>query len=208
MQIRSDLVKELREKTNAGVMDCKKALAQSKGDLNQAVQILKSQGVAVAQKKAQRIASDGLIFSYIHAGGKIGVLLEINCETDFVARNKIFQELAKEISLQIAGAHPAPRFVSREDLDSKDVDQVTQQIRIEFPDKNTEALQKIIEGRLEKYYAQVCLLDQPFIKDPAVTIKQLIQSKIAELGENIVIRRFVRYQLGESLPSRSEISIN
>ena len=198
MEIRSDLVKELREKTNAGVMDCKKALAQSKGDLNQAVQILKSQGVAVAQKKAQRVASDGLIFSYIHAGGKIGVLLEINCETDFVARNKIFQELAKEIALQIAGAHPVPRFVAREDLDSKAVDQVTQQIRIEFPDKKAEALQKIVEGRLEKYYAQVCLLDQPFIKDPAVTIKQLIQSKIAELGENIIIRRFVRYQLGES----------
>jgi elongation factor Ts len=197
MEIRSDLVKELRDKTNAGVMDCKKALAQSKGDLNQAIQILKSQGVAVAQKKAQRVASDGLIFSYIHAGGKIGVLLEINCETDFVARNKIFQELAKEVALQIAGAHPL--FVSREDLDSKAVEQVTQQIRIEFPDKKAEALQKIVEGRLEKHYAQVCLLDQPFIKDPAVTIKQLIQSKIAELGENIVIRRFVRYQLGESL---------
>jgi elongation factor Ts len=197
MEIRSDLVKELRDKTNAGVMDCKKALAQSKGDLNQAIQILKSQGVAVAQKKAQRVASDGLIFSYIHAGGKIGVLLEINCETDFVARNKIFQELAKEVALQVAGAHPL--VVSREDLDSKAMDQVTQQISIEFPDKKAEALQKIVEGRLEKYYAQVCLLDQPFIKDPAVTIKQLIQSKIAELGENIVIRRFVRYQLGESL---------
>jgi elongation factor Ts len=198
MEIRSDLVKELREKTNAGVMECKKALAQSKGDLNQAIQILKNQGIAVAQKKAQRVASEGVVFSYIHMGGKIGVLVEVNCETDFVGRNKLFQELAKDIALQIAGGHPAPLYVSRESVDSEKIGQLTQQIQAEFPGKNPEALAKIVEGRLEKYFSQICLLDQPFIKDPAVTIKQLIQSKIAELGENIVVRRFVRYQLGET----------
>jgi elongation factor Ts len=178
MDIKGDLVKDLREKTNAGVMDCKRALVEAKGNFEQAVQILKTKGLAAAQKKAERQASQGLVFSYIHAGGKIGVLLEINCETDFVARNAGFQELAKDIALQIAGAHPTAVYVSR------------QQVKPEEAGKN---------GNAEKYYEQVCLLDQPFIKNPSLTIQQLIQAKIAELGENIVVRRFSRFQLGEPL---------
>lgn len=198
MQITSDLVKELREKTNAGVMDCKKALAKSSGNLEEAAKILKSQGIALAQKKASRVTSEGSIVSYIHMGGKIGVLLEINCETDFVARNKIFQDLAKDVALQIAGAHPVPFYVSRDEVSADAVEKLTRQLESEFQGKSPESIQKIVEGKLEKYFAEVCLLDQPFIKDPAVTIKQLVQSKIAELGENIVVRRFVRYQLGEA----------
>ena len=176
-----DLVRELREKTQVGLMDCKKALAQAEGDFNQAVQILKKRGLAAAEKKAQRQATQGMIFSYIHMGGKIGVLVEINCETDFVARNKQFQDLAKEVALQIAGTHPTPLYVSKDDL--KDSDHA--RIQDEF------------QGKPEKYYEQVCLLDQPYIKDSSIKMSQLVQSKIAELGENIVIRRFVRYQLGE-----------
>ncbi|MBI1882620.1 MAG: translation elongation factor Ts [Chlamydiae bacterium] len=199
MQITSDLVKELREKTNAGVMDCKKALAQSKGDLSGAIEILKSQGAAIAQKKAQRATTEGVIFSYIHMGGKIGVLLELNCETDFVARNKGFQELAKDVALQIAGAHPAPLYVSRDEIPLEKVEGWKKEARAEFSGKSPEALEKILEGKLGKHYQEVCLLDQPFIKDPSICIKQLIQSKIAEVGENMVLRRFIRYQLGESL---------
>ncbi|MBI1871574.1 MAG: translation elongation factor Ts [Chlamydiae bacterium] len=197
MEIHKDLVKELREKTNAGVMDCKKALAQSKGDLGSAVQILKKKGVAVAEKKSQREASEGLIFSYIHMGGKIGVLLEINCETDFVARNGIFQALAKDVALQIAGSHPTPLYISRDKIEPRVASHARQEFEKEAAGKNPDAMKKIIEGKLEKYYQQICLLDQPFIKDGNLTIQQLIQSKIAELGENIVVRRFVRYQIGE-----------
>lgn len=171
-QINSDLVKSLREKTNAGIMDCKRALQQAGGDFDQAVQILKGQGLLKAQNKSERRAAQGLIYSYIHSGGKIGVLLEINCETDFVARNKTFQDLAKDIALQIAGAHPAPLYVSRDAVTPEDL------------------------ARWDK--EAVFLLDQPFIKEPSITIRQLVHSKISEIGENIVVRRFVRFQLGET----------
>lgn len=181
MQIDKDMVKELRDKTNAGIMECKRALSETAGDFDKALQLLKAKGAAVAQKKAERVAAQGIVFSYIHSGGKIGVLLELNCETDFVARNQIFQSLAKDVALQIAGAHPAALYVSRESIPSDVLAQATH------------------EGQtLNKFYEQVCLLDQPFIKDPSLTIQQLVQSKIAELGENIVLRRFVRYQLGEA----------
>ncbi len=181
IQIGKDMVKELREKTNAGVMECKKALSEAEGNFDKALQVLKAKGASAAQKKAERVTAQGLVFSYIHSGGKIGVLLELNCETDFVARNEVFQALAKNIALQIAGSHPTPLYVSKESVPSEAIAQATQQGQ-----------------NLDKYYAEVCLLDQPFIKDPSHTVQQLIQSKIAELGENIVLRRFVRYQLGQT----------
>lgn len=199
MEITKDLVKELREKTNAGVMDCKRALAEAEGDLPRATQILKNKGIAGAHKKAHRTTANGLIYSYIHAGGKVGVLLEINCETDFVARNKVFQDLAKDISLQIAGAHPSPLCVSKDSVGSDLLSRLTKQFQDELHahGKNSDSVQKEVQDRLEKYFSEVCLLAQPFIKDSSITIGQLIQTKISETGENIVIRRFVRYQLGE-----------
>lgn len=181
MEIRSDWVKDLREKTNAGVMDCKRALEEAKGDLQKALRILKDQGLLQAEKKAQRQASQGLIYSYIHGGGKVGVLLEINCETDFVARNQKFQDLAKDVALQIAGSHPAAQYVSRS----------------EIGENALKAAHAEYNSNLEKYYEQVCLLDQPFIKDSSLTVQRLIQTKIAEIGENIVIKRFVRFELGK-----------
>ena len=192
--ITAERVKELREKTNAGMMECKKALADAKGDLAEAEKVLIKRGVKRAEKKKGRVAQEGIIYSYVHLGGKIGVLLELNCETDFVSRNQVFQTLAKEIAMQIAATNP--RYVMREDVSEDKVKELTDVWLNDFRDKPKEVAQKIIAGKLDKYFAQECLMEQPFIKDDTISINDYIKTKIAEIGENIVVRRFVRYELG------------
>jgi elongation factor Ts len=189
------MVNELRQKTGVGLMDCKKALVESEGDLEQAVTALRKKGVATAAKKAGRDASEGLIEQYIHMGGKVGVLLELNCETDFVAKTDDFKAIAKDICLHIAAANPG--YLSREDVPEELLDKEREIAASQADGKPPQAVQKIVEGKLEKYYSQVCLIEQPFIKDPAKSIKDLITEKISQLGENIVIRRFSRFQLGQ-----------
>jgi len=196
--IDSKLVKELRDKTGAGMMDCKVALQEAKGDLAEAEKILRKKGKADASKKATRTANEGCIASYIHHGSKLGVLVEINCETDFVARNESFRELVKDITQHIAAANPS--YVKREDVPATVVDGEKEIYLAQVKDKPPQAVDKIVAGKLEKFYSTVCLLEQPFVKDPEVTIKDHITAKIAQLRENIVIRRFTRWQLGEELP--------
>lgn len=191
------LVKDLRSMTGAGFVDCKNALIETNGDIDKAVDILRKKGLAKAQKKANREAKEGLIYSYIHAGGRIGVLLEINCETDFVARTSEFQELAKNIAMHIAASNPL--YIKRElvspELISKEREIYKEQLTL--MDKPQAVKEKIVDGKLEKYYQDVCLLEQPFIKDPSKNIAEIIDNEVAKLGENIVLKRFVRYQLGE-----------
>jgi elongation factor Ts len=193
------LVKQLRERTGAGMMDCKQALEQHGGDLEKAAESLRQRGAAVAAKKSGREAGDGLIGSYIHAGGKIGVLVEVNCETDFVARNPEFQALVKDLAMHIAGTPTTPRFVSRKDIPETALaaarERYTEEARQSGkPDK---VVGQIVQGRIDKFSAEISLLDQPFIKDPAITVDALITEKIAKIGERISVRRFVRYKLGE-----------
>lgn len=197
MEISAKLVKELRDLTGAGMMDCKKALTESDGDLEKAVAFLRKQGLSKAAKKADRTANEGLIYSYIHPGNKLGVLVEINCETDFVARTDDFQNFVKDIAMQIAAA--SPLVVERGDLDPDLVEKEkeiyrTQALNEGRPDK---ILEKIVDGRIEKYYQEVALLDQPFIKDQDLTVKDLLTNAVSKMGENIKIKRFVRYRLGE-----------
>ena len=194
--ISSDTVKELREKTGAGIMDCKRALADSGGDLEKAIDLLRQKGLSAAAKKASREAKEGLVSSYIHGGGKIGVLVEVNCETDFVARNSEFQELVKDIAMQIAASNPS--YVRREDVpaDLLERERSIYKIQAKESGKPEHVLDKIVEGKVEKFYLETCLLEQPFIKDPSVTINDMVQQKIAKIGENIIVKRFTRYQLG------------
>ena len=189
------LVKQLRERTNAGMMDCKKALVESGGDLAEAEAILRKKGIASASKKSLRTAKEGIVGSYIHLHGKVGVLVEVNCETDFVAKNHTFRELVKDLTLHIAATHPL--YVNREQIPWEVIERERDIFRAQMVGKPEPVINKIIEGKLEKYFATVCLLDQAFVKEPDQTIRDLISSKIAELGENIVIRRFVRYAVGE-----------
>ncbi|HJU43345.1 MAG TPA: translation elongation factor Ts [Vicinamibacterales bacterium] len=191
-------VKELRDKTGAGMMDCKAALEEANGDLDKAVEILRKKGLAQAAKRAGRIAKDGIIGHYIHMGGKVGVLVEVNCETDFVARTPDFQTLAKEIAMHIAAA--SPLVVKREDLSPELIEKEREIYRAQFAGQNKPAnvIDKIVEGKLESYYSQVCLLDQPSVRDPNVTIKQMVTAATAKTGENITITRFVRFKLGET----------
>jgi len=197
MTISSEMVKELREKTGAGVMECKKALLDSKGDFQKAIDLLRQRGFASASKKAGRIVSKGLIGAYIHMG-KIGSMAEVNCETDFVARTEDFQELVKDIGMHIAAANPT--YLSRDDIPRDVIEREKEIYRAQIKDKPSHVVEKIIEGKLEKFYTETCLLDQIFIKDPEqkIRIKDLITEKIARFGENIVVRRFVRFQLGET----------
>jgi elongation factor Ts len=190
-------VKELREKTGAGMMDCKAALVEAKGDAAEAEKILRKKGIATATKKASRSANEGCIASYIHHGSKLGVLVEVNCETDFVARNEAFREFVKDIAQQIAAANPT--YVRREDVPARIVAAETEIYKEQVKDKPPQAVEKIVAGKLDKFYSTVCLIEQPFVKNPEVIIKDHITQKIAQLGENIVIRRFVRWQLGEEL---------
>src|SRR6187397_3350608 len=199
MQIDPKTVKELRDRTNAGMMDCKRALTEANGDLGKAEVILRTKGIASASKKASRVTKEGIVASYIHLQGKVGVLVEVNCETDFVARNENFREFVKDITLHIAAAHPL--YVNRADVPGNLVEAEREIYKAQVQGKPAHVADKIVDGKLEKFYSTVCLLEQGFIKNPDVTISDLLNSKIAELGENIVIRRFVRYLVGEPLPS-------
>jgi len=195
------LVKQLREKTNAGMMDCKRALTEAEGDLVKAETILRTKGIASASKKASRATKQGIVASYIHFQGKVGVLVEVNCETDFVAKNENFRGFVKDITLHIAAAHPL--YVSREDVPGKLIEAEREIYKAQVTGKPANVTEKIVDGKLDKFYSTVCLLEQGFIKNPDVTIKDLLNGKIAELGENIVIRRFTRYLVGEALPAEA-----
>jgi elongation factor Ts len=191
------VVKQLREKTNAGMMDCKRALEEAGGDFDKAETILRTKGIASASKKASRATKEGIVASYIHLQGKVGVLVEVNCETDFVAKNENFRSFVKDITLHIAAAHPL--YVSREDVPGKLIEAEREIYKAQVKGKPANVTEKIVDGKLDKFYSTVCLLEQGFIKNPDVTIKDLLSSKIAELGENIIIRRFTRYLVGEPL---------
>jgi len=192
-----EMVKDLREKTGAGIMDCKRALSDAGGDMDKALDILRQKGLAIAAKKAARETKEGLISSYIHAGGRIGVLAEVNCETDFVARNSEFQELVRDIAMQIAWSNPP--FLRREDVPPSILEKEREIYRAQAREtgKPEHVIEKIVDGKIEKFFNDSCLLEQPFIKDSSVTLNDLIRQKIAKTGENISIKRFVRYQLGE-----------
>jgi elongation factor Ts len=196
-EIDPKLVKQLREKTNAGIMDCKRALAESGGDLEKAEAALRTKGIASAGKKASRATKEGIVASYIHLQGKVGVLVEVNCETDFVAKNENFREFVKDITLHIAAAHPL--YVNRADVPAKVVESEKAIYEAQVKGKPENVISKIVEGKLDKFYSTVCLVEQGFIKNPDQTVKELVATKIAELGENIVIRRFTRYLVGEPL---------
>ncbi len=203
MAITAAMVKELREKSGAGMMDCKKALTETNGDMDKAVDFLREKGLASVAKKSSRIASEGLVESYVH-GGRIGVLVEVNSETDFVAKNEEFQNFVKDIAMQIAAV--GPKYVSREEVPAEEVEHekniLTEQARSE--NKPEHIIEKMVEGRLEKFYEEICLLDQDFIKDSDKKIRDILNDLIAKIGENIKIRRFVRFEVGEGLEKREE----
>lgn len=188
------MVGELREQTGAGMMDCKKALVANDGNFDAAIDELRKKGIASAAKKASRDAAEGIVGNYIHMGGKVGVLVEINCETDFVAKNEEFQEFVRDIAMHIAAA--APVCVSREEVDPALVEKEKAIAADQFKDKPAAAVQKIVEGKMDKFYSTVALLEQSYVKDPDQTVQQLLTAKIAKLGENMVIRRFARFQIG------------
>lgn len=194
-EITAQMVASLRAKTGAGLIDCKKALMESNGVEEEAVTILKKKGMASAAKKAGRSAQEGLIQSYIHMGGKLGVLLEVNCETDFVARNEEFKQMVLDICMHIAAANPL--YLTKEDVPSELIAKETDIAKAQCVGKPEVAIAKIVEGKLNKWFGEICLLEQVFVKDSSMTIRDLITSKIAKMGENIVIKRFVRFQLGE-----------
>ena len=197
--IPATLVRELRERTGVGFMECKVALAEAEGDLERAITLLREKGLASASKKMGRIASDGLVVSYIHGGGKIGVLLELNCETDFVARTDEFTSLAKDVAMQVAAANPL--YTRREEVPGAilEKERAILLAQVKSSCKPENVIERIVQGRLERFFSEVCLLEQPFIKDPEVKIEDRIKEVIAKVGENVVVRRFCRYQLGEGI---------
>jgi len=203
MSISASLVKELREATGAGMMDCKKALVETNGDMDEAVKYLREKGIAKAAKKSDRVAAEGIISSYIH-GGRIGVIVEINSETDFVAKNEEFQEFGRDVAMQVAAAKPL--YVRREDVPTEAIDAEKEILRNQALNEGKPAkiVDKMVEGRIAKYYKEVCLLEQPFIKDPDKTIDDLLKEKIAKIGENLSIRRFSRFEVGEGIEKKSE----
>jgi elongation factor Ts len=203
MSVTPQMVKELRERTGAGMMDCKNALLESNGDIEQAIDGLRKKGLASAAKKAGRVTAEGVVGSYIHAGGKIGVLVEVNCETDFVARTDEFQELVRDIAMHIAAADP--RVVRREEVtqDVLDRERAVQREKTLAEGKPEKVVDKIVEGRMEKFFAEQVLLEQPFVKDPDKTVGDLVTAKVAKIGENIQVRRFSRFKLGEGIEKRS-----
>ncbi|MGN0798651.1 MAG: translation elongation factor Ts [Christensenellales bacterium] len=202
--INANDIKELRAKTGAGVQDCKKALDQSNGDMEKAVAYLREKGIASVAKKASRIAGEGLVTSYIHMGGKIGVLLEVNCETDFVAKSEAFQLLCKDIAMQIAAAKP--EYVRIEEVPAENVEKEKEILvaQAQNEGKPKEIAEKMVQGRIKKYYKDVCLMEQEFVKDPSKTISDLITEATLKIGEKITIRRFVRYEMGEGLEKRQD----
>lgn len=204
MAVSAAAVKELREKTGAGMLDCKKALEEAGGDITRATEILREKGLSAAANKAGRAATEGAIESYIHAGGRIGVLVEVNCETDFVGKTDQFREFVRDIAMQIAAA--SPKYVRREDVPQEDIEKEKEILKAQALNegKPEKIIEKMVEGRIGKYYEEYCLLEQSFIKDPDKTISQLLNEKISTIGENISIRRFVRYELGEGLEKKQE----
>jgi elongation factor Ts len=207
-EVTAGAIKALREKTGAGMMECKKALIEAEGNEERAIEILRERGLASAKKKEGRVAAEGVVGSYIHMGGKVGVLVEVNCETDFVARGEEFQQLVKDIAMHVAAAEP--RFVSREEVNTDTLDKEREIARAQAKNdpknanKPDQVIDKIVEGRLNKFYEEFVLLDQPFIKDPAKTVGELVTEKIAKTGEKVTIRRFARYKMGEGLSKRDD----
>jgi elongation factor Ts len=201
-------IKALREKTGAGMMECKRALLEAEGIEERAIEILRERGLASAKKKEGRVAAEGVVGSYIHMGGKVGVLVEVNCETDFVARSEEFQQLVKDIAMHVAAAEP--RYVSRDEVTpemlekERDIARAQAKNDPKNANKPEQVIEKIVEGRLNKFYEEVVLLDQPFIKDPAKTVGELVTEKIAKTGEKVTIRRFARYKMGEGLDKRAD----
>ncbi len=199
MEVSASMVKDLREKTGAGMMDCKKALSETGGDFQKAVDYLRQKGLATAAKRAGRIASEGRIGSYIHAGGKIGVMVEVNCETDFVAKTDDFQVFSKDVAMHIAASNPS--YVRREEVPPEVLEREKEIYRAQARDakKPDKIIDKIVDGKLEKFYGEVCLLEQPFVKDPDITIQDLLNGFIGKVGEKVEIRRFTRFQVGEGI---------
>jgi len=204
MAVSAAQVKELREKTGAGMLDCKKALEEAGGDMTRAAEILREKGLAAAASKAGRAATEGLVESYIHGEGRIGVLVEVNCETDFVAKTENFKRFVRDIAMQIAAA--APKYVNKEDVPEEELNKEREILRAQALNegKPEKIVDKMVEGRISKYYGEVCLMEQQFIKDPDLTVAQLLNSMIAQIGENISIRRFVRFELGEGLEKKQD----
>ncbi len=202
--ISANQVKELRERTGAGMMDCKKALTETDGNTEKAIEYLREKGLSAAAKKAGRIATEGLIQTYIHGGGRIGVILELNCETDFVAKTDDFKDLAKDIAMHIAAARP--EFLKADEVPQDVLEKEKNILKAQALNegKPEKIVEKMVEGRIAKYFKDVCLLEQPFVKDPDKTISQLITEKVAKIGENISIRRFVRYELGEGMAKKED----
>jgi elongation factor Ts len=196
-EITAKLVQTLREKTNAGMMECKAALKEADGDLEKAETILRKKGITKAEKKADRQTKEGIVASYIHMAGRIGVLIEVNCETDFVAKNENFQAFVRDVSLHIAAS--SPKYIQREDVPEALIAKEREIAAEQVKGKPAEIVEKIVGGKIDKIFAEQCLLDQAFIKNPDLTVRDLLKSKIAELGENLVIRRFVRYAVGEEI---------
>lgn len=207
-EITASMIKDLREKTGAGMVDCKSALVEANGDVEEAIEILRKKGMATASKKSGRVAAEGAVGSYIHMGGKVGVLVEINCESDFVSRGDEFQQLVKDVAMHIAASDP--RYVRREDVPEDEVAKeraiLLEQLKNDEKNANKpdEVLQKIIDGRLNKFFEEIVLVEQPFIKDPSKTIADLVTEKIASIKENITIRRFTRYKMGEGIEKRQD----
>lgn len=206
--ISASMVKELRERTGVGMMDCKKALQDSDGDIEKAIELLREKGLASAAKKAGRIAAEGIVESYIHGGGRIGVLVEINCETDFVAKTDEFKALAKDIAMHIAAT--SPKYVSREEIPQSELDEEKSILKAQALNegKPEKIIDKMVAGRIEKYIKEICLMDQPFVKDPDKTVQEVLNEKISTMGENMNIRRFVRFEKGEGLEKRKDDFLN
>jgi len=203
MEITAEAVRDLREKTGAGIMDCKKALSQNDGDIEKAITYLREKGLAAARKKASRAASEGLVSAYIHSGGKVGVLLEVNCETDFVAKTGGFEDLIKDISMHIAAMNP--QYVRRAEVPAEVVEKEKEIFRVQAKEsgKPDHVIAKMVDGKVEKFYKDACLLEQPFVKNQDVTIEKLVMDAVAKLGENIMVRRFVRYKVGEGIEKKT-----
>ncbi|MBS7530441.1 translation elongation factor Ts [Hazenella sp. IB182353] len=204
MAVTAAMVKELREKTGAGMMDCKKALTETDGNIDKAIEVLREKGIAKAAKKSGRIAAEGVVESYIHSGGRIGVLLEVNCETDYVAINDEFRAFVRDVAMQIAAMNP--RYLNSDEIPADVVEKERQVLREQAlqEGKPENIVDKMVEGRLSKHFKEICLLDQAFVKDPDKTIDQMVKEQIAKLGENISIRRFTRYEMGEGLEKRED----
>ena len=202
--VTAQLVKELREKTGVGMMDCKKALVETEGNMEKAVEFLREKGLSAAKKKEGRVAAEGLVESYIHGDGRIGVLVEVNIETDFAAKNQEFRTLVKDIAMQIAASKP--EYIRREDVPSSFIEKEKEILRAQALNegKPEKIVDKMVEGRIDKYYKEICLLEQPFVKNPDITVSQLVTEKIATIGENITVRRFARFERGEGIQKKED----